>query len=90
MGIIYTLDEVMRHLDEQVRLIEEFNASCHLTNHIYAEKLPKEIYYPEGLEQMADVLGIKVKCEKHAMGGDKRYFMYKGYCIYQWGGEEDE
>ena len=90
MGIIYTLDEVIRHLDELVRLIEEYNASCYLTNHIYAEKLPKEIYHPEGLEQMADVLGIKVEQEKHSMGGEKRYFMYNGYCIYNWGGESDE
>ncbi len=90
MGIIYTLSEVTEHLDNLVNALEEYNASCHLTNNIYAEKLPKEIYHPGGLEQMADVLGIKVKCEKHAMGGEKRYFMYKGFKIYRYEGEDDE
>ena len=85
MGIIYTLDEIIRHLDELIRLREEYNAHCELNNHIYAEKLPKEIYHPEGLEQMADVLRLDVIEERHPMGGDKRYFTYNGYCIYDWG-----
>lgn len=90
MGIIYTLDEVIRHLDELVRLIEEYNASRHLTNHIYAVSLLKEIHYPEGLEQMADILGIKLERDVHPFDGEIRHFMYKGYRIYDYGGTKDD
>lgn len=90
MGVIYSMVEGMNFLDELINLIEQWNASCRLSNHVGAAPMAKEIYQPDGIKELADVLGKKLKREDIEMGADRLYFMYKGYMVYCYEGMEDE